>query len=256
MDRLRILYGLSSILLYLNVFIQPLQSAELDGDYVGRHKQPAGDVMDDALKHLSTLSDAQRCNKDTFDKLSAVVGESGKSSHKPSLDCRLVYLERFVGRYEDAALSGFLVQRVEALTDDFIMEDIRTRKSPAGRENEEQALYERVIRGSDEELKGMIRLKTIRKALVHFARRDPLYRAQALSNLSQLFVKYAVIPCEYYVKQFGPNLFDSASFVFGANHKMAHDEADFYFGWTRFRLCRYFSDNSGSISRQLEPVNP
>lgn len=267
MNRLRVHYGLSSIL-YLNVFVQLLQSAESAGDSMGDHRQPNGDVMDGALKNIATPPDSRRCDKDTFDKLSAIplgvageprksnlgVGEgAGDSRDKLSLDCRLVYLERFVERYEDAALNGFLVQRVEALTDDFIMRDFQASSQEVV---QEQTLYDRVIRGSDGELKKVITPKTIRRALMHFARKDPVYRGHPLSNLPQLFIKYVIMPCDYYAQQFGPDLFDSASFVFESRHKMAQDEADFYFGWTRFRLCRYLSANGGSISRQVEHVNP
>lgn len=212
-------------------------------------------------KALRTIDQATRGLDVSFIPRISEVIRNYRIEH--SLNCRQIYLERFVERYEDENLNGLLVGRVETLIDDFIMRDFQANHNQfASKPDKKQDLYDDVIKESDINLKEVIKLETIRQAMMRLAsRKDPINRISSqppTNDSKELYQVYVIKPCDYYVSKFGPDLFDSVkSDVFDTqqHENDTDDEDDFYFGWARYRLCRYLLDNRDSISRQLGEKN-
>lgn len=176
-------------------------------------------------------------------------------SKKHKQQCRLVYLEMYTKMYEDEALDGPLVSRVETLIDDYILPDVKkaqkigTKTADRGG-NPDFVLKNNIISSTDDQMNKMIRLEAISEGIKLIARKDRFNRERV--DMKLMFEKYAIKPCEYYVKYFGPKLFDSARFSVELQENMTpKSEEDFLFGWTRYRICSYLSSNADSIVKQF-----
>lgn len=73
-------------------------------------------------------------------------------------------------------------------------------------------------------------------------------------KLKELFRRYFYEPCEYYVRQLGPDVFIPATFDSEWQHEVDYRQYDYYFGWAKFKLCTFLLDNEGAMILNLAKI--
>lgn len=70
-------------------------------------------------------------------------------------------------------------------------------------------------------------------------------------KIGDLFKKYIIEPCKYFVDELGPDVYVPVRFDAMFYHRVNEENFRFYDSWARFRICSYVIDNESSFKYQL-----
>lgn len=181
--------------------------------------------------------------------------------------CKNKYPQLFEQKY--AQLDKESIERVEALSNDIINQLMNEKKSffreTKKFETFEQLQHVKTINGKKE-------AQIAYDALKLFARQDSdvrylkkvLDEKEAVMRVNRdkfvnLFKKYLVEPCAYYVRELGPDIFIPASYdiiMFDKEdrYEQNDDRSKFFLGWIRYKLCGLLigKDQKGLIKSMIK----
>lgn len=66
-------------------------------------------------------------------------------------------------------------------------------------------------------------------------------------EVKHLIKDYLIVPCRFYLDEFGPDLYVPASFDVRYFYEIDKSKPDFYMGWVSFLICREIVDNEGIV---------
>lgn len=167
-----------------------------------------------------------------------------------SIECQTVYPKLFEQKYEK--MDKEKIEKVGAFTSD-IMNQLMKEKKNFFRQTKkfetfEQLQYVKSIRGKKE-------AQIAYDALKLFSRQDndAKYLKKVFDDkqgkmrlnqdkVGELFEKYLVEPCAYYVRELGPDIFIPASYDVAIldkedRYEQVDENSSFFTGWIRYKFC-------------------
>lgn len=167
-----------------------------------------------------------------------------------AIECQTVYPELFKQRYSQ--LDKEKVEKVETFMND-IINHLMTEKKNFFRETKKYETVEQLQHVRS--IHGKRKAQVAYDAIKLFASGDPdvkylrkvVDEKEGILKVKKdkvvgLFTRYLVEPCEYYVRELGPNIFIPASYdivMLEKEDRYSQDDkkSDFFLSWTRYRLC-------------------
>lgn len=157
--------------------------------------------------------------------------------------CRLNYVQNHEIKYNN--MDKRLVRYVET----FLNPIMYSERYPIDADSDWDQVYkyflatEVSMRGP---LEAEILFKTLEKITENDSKRDhligllPNMESSRRDKIREMYDKYLIKPCEYYIKQLGPDIFDPITFDDLFKDRKAQVDnikPEFYHSWARFRFC-------------------
>lgn len=70
-------------------------------------------------------------------------------------------------------------------------------------------------------------------------------------KIKELFERYVLKPCEYFVDKLGPDIYEPSRFDAMFSHLVREVNWRYYNSWARFRICTYVIDNEDTFTSRL-----
>lgn len=176
---------------------------------------------------------------DSLNKLNRVERVVNYYCSRNARECKFEYPLKFSKIYP--TLDKINIKRVESYINDEAIKSLLGVKIEKNQPNRE--LYRKRILDSS----SMGRL--VVNALIISLKEDR--SVETSLPLQDQIKKYIIEPCQYYDDKVGLEIFLPAGYSYMWNFAVHNNEQSFYYGYARFRICRYTIDNQDLLERDV-----